>query len=282
MKTERNKYLILNYIFIICLVVLFVNDHFLKAQFSNGLTGKLSDIVGIVILPLLLTYIFPKLKTKSIWISALLFTFWKSPYSQSLIDFYNQLTFIQITRVVDYSDLSVLILLPVPYFLMHTIKEWNTFKIKNIQPFLVLFPTVLVLMSTSPPPSFYYTYSDGNFRCYKCNITVKHTQEEVIEKLRQANMVFDSIYPMSEFTHQRIPGLRSQDIHFYKINTMVIGQDTLRNLDFSMRSISDTKTTIYFNGMDINRTTSHDQLYRKIKKYYKSLILGRISDPLKK
>jgi len=282
MKTERNKYLILNYIFIICLVVLFVNDHFLKVQFSNGLTGKLSDIVGIVILPLLLTYIFPKLKTKSIWISALLFTFWKSPYSQSLIDFYNQLTFIQITRVVDYSDLFVLFLLPVPYFLMHTIKEWNTVKIKNIQPFLVLFPTVLVLMSTSPPPSFYYTYSDGNFRCNKCNITVKHTQEEVIEKLRQANMVFDSIYPMSEFTHQRIPGLRSQDIHFYKINTIVIGQDTLRNLDFSMRSISDTKTTIHFNGMDINRTTSHDQLYRKIKKYYKSLILGRISDPLKK
>jgi len=282
MKTERNKYLILNYIFIICLVVLFVNDHFLKTQFSNGFTGKLSDIVGIVILPLLLTYIFPKLKTKSIWISALLFTFWKSPYSQSLIDFYNQLTFIPITRVVDYSDLSVLILLPVPYFLMHAIKEWNTVKIKNIQPFLVLFPTILILMSTSPPPSFYYTYSDGNFRCYKCNITVKHTQEEVIEKLRQSNIVFDSIYPMSEFTHQRIPGLRSQDIHFYKINTMVIGQDTLRNLDFSMRSISDTKTTIHFNGMDINRTTSHDQLYRKIKKYYKSLILGRISDPLKK
>lgn len=263
-------------------MILFVNDHILKAQFSNILTGKLSDIVGIIILPLLLTYTFPKLKTNSLWISALLFTFWKSPYSQELINFYNQFTFIQITRVIDYSDLLVLFLLPVPYFLMQKIYKWEAIKINNIQPLFVLLPTVLVLMSTSPPPSFFYTYSNGTFRCHKCQISVKYTQDEVIEKLKGSNIIFDTIYPMSEFTHQRVPGLRSENIHFYKINKMVIDKDTLRNLDFSMRSISDAKTMIHFNGMDVNSKISYYQMNRKIKKYYKSLVLGEISSPLKK
>ena len=101
METNRNKYYLLNYVYLVCLLTLLLNDHYLKHEFSNWLTGKLSDVVGIIILPLLFAFTFPKLKRHSPWISAILFAFWKSPFSQTLIDLYNQIAFIQTSRTVD-------------------------------------------------------------------------------------------------------------------------------------------------------------------------------------
>ncbi|WP_326984667.1 hypothetical protein VUJ46_09105 [Chryseobacterium sp. MYb264] len=138
------------------------------------------------------------------------------------------------------------------------------------------------MMSTSPPVSLFYTYSNGTFKCHKCTVTVKYTQEEIVEKLKQSNIIFDSIYPMGKFPYQRAPSLANENIHFYKINKMIIDQDTLRNLDFSMRRINENKTIIHFNGMDVNSKISYYQMDRKIKKYYKSLVLGEISGSLKK
>lgn len=279
---KRNKYLLLNYIFIICLIILFLNDHFFKHEFCNWFTGKLSDIVGIIILPLLLNYIFPRLKNHSLWISALLFTFWKSSYSENLINFYNQFAFIQITRIVDYSDLFVLIFLPIPYLVIQKVEVWNYIKIKNVEPLFVLMPTLFILISTAPPASFYYTYSNGTFRCYKCNLSVHYSQNEIVEKLQKSNIVFDTILPIGNFALNRVPGFADENIHFYKINEMIIDKDTLRNLDFSMRSSKSDKTTIYFNGMDVNSKIPRYEMDRKIKKYYKSLVLKQISGSLKK
>lgn len=279
---KRNKYLLLNYIFIICLIILFLNDHFFKHEFSNWFTGKLSDIVGIIILPLLLNYIFPRLKNHSLWISALLFTFWKSSYSENLINFYNQFAFIQITRIVDYSDLFVLIFLPIPYLVIQKVEVWNYIKIKNVEPLFVLMPTLFILISTAPPASFYYTYSNGTFRCYKCNLSVHYSQNEIVEKLQKSNIVFDTILPIGNFALNRVPGFADENIHFYKINKMIIDKDTLRNLDFSMRSSKSDKTTIYFNGMDVNSKIPRYEMDRKIRKYYKSLVLKQISGSLKK
>ncbi|MFM8834327.1 MAG: hypothetical protein ACKOEV_11970, partial [Cytophagales bacterium] len=119
MEATRNKYYLLNIVFLASLVTLLLNDHYLKYAFSNWLTGKLSDVVGIIVLPLLLAFIFPKQKKYSVWMSALLFAFWKSPFSQSLIDLYNQIAFIQTSRIVDFTDMYVLLLLPVPYFIIY-------------------------------------------------------------------------------------------------------------------------------------------------------------------
>ena len=118
MNSIRDKKLILNYIFIFGIVILFLNDHFFKFYYSNFLTGKLSDICGIIIFPLFLTYIFPKLKERSVFLACTVFIFWKSEYSQSLIDLYNKYSFIQTSRIIDYSDLLVLILLRI-FHLFH-------------------------------------------------------------------------------------------------------------------------------------------------------------------
>lgn len=281
MKLQRNKYLILNYIFIACVVVLFLNDSFFKDTFSNWFTGKLSDIVGIIILPLILTYIFPKLKIHSIWISALLFIFWKSSYSEKAIEIYNQFTFIPITRIVDYSDILVIIFLPVSYYLIKKINRLHFLKIQKVNPAFILFPTGFVLMATAPPPSFAYTYSRGNLHCGKCNITVPMSQKEIVDRLKENQIIFDTIYPMSESkAYDKYSYLKDDSIHFYTINRFIIDKDTLKNVDFAMRSIGDNKTLFYFNGLQTSDDISTTRLFLKARKYYKKMIFKELSDAL--
>ncbi|ASK32834.1 hypothetical protein CEY12_19530 [Chryseobacterium sp. T16E-39] len=281
MKVNRNKYLLLNYVFVVCLFILFLNDHFFKYEFSNFLTGKLSDIVGIIILPLLLTYIFPKLKVHSLWVSALLFLFWKSSYSEGFINLYNQYALIPITRVIDYSDLVVFLLLPIPYYIIKNVENWNSIKVMHFHPLFVFIPSLFTLMATSPPPSFNYTRTKGNLHCFKCNITVNYSQEEIVRKLRNNNIVFDTIFPMNEKVLERNPYFRKNNIYFYKINQLVIDQDTLRNLDFAMRSIDRNKTKFYFNGMQVNENVSTAKLMRKARKHYRKMIFKELKTSLK-
>ena len=281
METTRNKYYILNFVFLVCVLLLFLNDHYLKFEFKNWLTGKLSDVVGIVILPLLLAYLFPKLKLYVLLVSAVLFTFWKSHLSQGLIDTYNKYAFIQTSRVVDYTDLYVLLLLPIPYFIITRIKSLNCIKIHKINPLLLLIPTTLVLMATSPPPSHYYTRSEGNLRCYKCNITVNHNQDEIVEKLRKLDIIFDSIATVDTLALKRVPGLKDENVHTYRLNQLIIDKDTLKNLDFTMRTVKNRKTKIYFNGMLVSDDISTFKVERHLRNYYKKLLFKELKDKLK-
>src|SRR3954462_10594003 len=113
MPTPRNKNLLLNPVFIIGLLLLTLNDHWLKMRYPGVLTGKLSDFAGMLIFPLFLAFLFPRQSGRpGHWVMPLLtglwFIFWKSPASTPLIDWYNTWTPIAITRIVDYSDLLAL------------------------------------------------------------------------------------------------------------------------------------------------------------------------------
>ncbi|MEP7230402.1 MAG: hypothetical protein ABI691_09130 [Ginsengibacter sp.] len=281
MNTARNKYYLLNLVFLFCVLVLFVNDHYLKLKFSNWLTGKLSDAAGIIIFPLLLAFLFPKLKRWVIQITALLFVFWKSSLSQTLIDFYNEHTFIQTSRVVDYTDLYVLVLLPVPYFIIRRINSLDLIKVNGVHQMVAFFPTIFILMATSPPPSYYYTRSAGNLQCYKCSITVHYNQSEIVKKLTELDIVFDSIVSIDSFALARVPGLKKENAQYYRLNRLIIEKDTLKNLDFTMRTIKEGKTKIYFNGMQVAEDISDYKLERKLRDYYKQILFKALKKKLK-
>jgi hypothetical protein len=282
METTRNRYYLLNIVFLISLVTLLLNDHYLKYAFSNWLTGKLSDVVGIIILPLLLAFIFPKLKKHSVWMSALLFAFWKSPFSQSLIDLYNQIAFIQTSRIVDFTDLFVLLLLPVPYFIIYRIDQLKFLKIHKVNILFILLLTVATLMATSPPPSHYYTRTEGNLACYRCNMTVNYNQDEIVWRLKEVNIVFDRITSIDSVVLERVPSLKKENVHVYRLNQLVIDKDTLRNLDFTMRTIKDGKTKIYFNGMQVSDDISTMKLEIKLRNYYKKLLFKELKNMLRR
>lgn len=101
-------------LFILALGLLLLNDFYLKYEFSNFLTGKLSDIAGLFLFPYFLSSLRIKW-TKTIYLGTVfLFMFWKSPFSQDLIN-WSQTIGIGFNRVIDYTDLVALFILPLSF-----------------------------------------------------------------------------------------------------------------------------------------------------------------------
>jgi len=270
--TMRNKNLILNSIFITGILVLFLNDHIFKFEFPGMLTGKLSDACGIVILPLLLTYIVPKVKEHSVWITMVLFTYWKSPYSQVVLDLYNQYVPIGISRVIDYSDLLVFVLLPIPYFLLKNDRYTASISIQKVNPMVIVLPSLLVLAATAPRKGGYVVMSKGNLHCYKCTLTIHQNSDTLLSKLSQNRIVFDSVVP---FRFKDGPAGVNDAKRLFK-HELIIGQDTLRNIDVTLISLKKNKTKIYFNGMDVSRKLTEEKLLNKLRRHYEKLIFEEL------
>lgn len=123
--------------FIVGLLILLLNDLVLKDQIGNELTGKLSDFAGLFIFPLFWVAFFPKHKNKVFLFTALAFVLWKSPMSQSFIETWNSLPFFSISRVVDYTDLYALFILPLAYQLEQKKLQLTTIQAKPIIPILI-------------------------------------------------------------------------------------------------------------------------------------------------
>jgi hypothetical protein len=101
--------------FLAGLSLLLLNDFLLKPLFHNWLTGKLSDFAGLFIFPLFWTVLFPRHKRAVYVLTAVLFAFWKSAYSQPLFDFCHEWLSLPISRTVDLTDLIALSVLPASY-----------------------------------------------------------------------------------------------------------------------------------------------------------------------
>jgi hypothetical protein len=89
-------------------MLLLLNDLVLKSAFHNALTGKLSDVAGMVVLATLGCALWPGRR----WIVAACasagFVYWKSASSEPLIELVNAVSPMRVGRVVDPTDLVVL------------------------------------------------------------------------------------------------------------------------------------------------------------------------------
>jgi len=101
--------------FIIVTLLLFINDFLLKNLYPGEITGKISDFTGMFIFPIFLYSLIGRKKRLVFLFSGLSFILWKSPLSVGFIDLWNSLTFIQIGRVIDYTDLVALLIIPIAY-----------------------------------------------------------------------------------------------------------------------------------------------------------------------
>jgi|GEM_PF-889105 len=137
---------VLNYVFIIGLVILILNDHLLKEVFGNWWTGKLSDFAGVLILPMFIQYLFP-IKTKNAAIiTVLFFVFWKSPYSQFIIDGFNSIGLFSINRAVDYTDFLAFAILPLSVFVLNNTDKFKVDFSNNLSQKLATYAVVFVAM----------------------------------------------------------------------------------------------------------------------------------------
>jgi hypothetical protein len=110
----KHSNLLRSKLFLLGVVVLAVNDHYLKLAYPNWFTGKLSDFAGLFILPIFLSAISPRLIKFNYIFSALAFIIWKSPLVEPLIVGGNAIG-IPLHRTVDPTDLIALAILPLSY-----------------------------------------------------------------------------------------------------------------------------------------------------------------------
>jgi len=115
-------------LFIVSLVVLLINDNYLKGAYGNWFTGKLSDFAGLFFFTLFWCAFFPKRSTLIAYLVSFFFLYWKSPASEPFIQVWNEVFyFYNIGRVVDYTDCIALIMVPlaVLYFKGQGILEYR-------------------------------------------------------------------------------------------------------------------------------------------------------------
>lgn len=101
--------------FVAGLIVLLANDFVLKQAYPGVLTGKLSDFAGLFIFPMFWAAFRPRWSREIYVATALAFMWWKSPWSQGAIDGWNALELWDVGRVVDWTDLAALAVLPLSY-----------------------------------------------------------------------------------------------------------------------------------------------------------------------
>lgn len=265
MKAQRNKYLLFNWLFISGLVLLALNDHFLKWQFSNWFTGKISDVVGLFILPMFILFIFPKLKTYAISLCGLFFIFWKLPVSESFINTYNQFSIIPIVRTIDYSDLFALIILPASHFFIKRIERYRLINNPkySLSPLFLLIPSCLIFMATSPPIS-YYMKPDGDIHIGKY-YKMKVSKDVVLMKLKEEG------YSVKVDTAKK----DSTGVDYYVIENVVFSnkKDTIKSLEFGFMGNLILVNNIRLNG---DFKVSEWRELKRYSKYYKKLIKAGI------
>ncbi|WP_422001915.1 hypothetical protein [Reyranella sp.] len=94
---------------LVALVALLVlNDFVLKPALHDWMTGKLSDFAGLAASTIFLLALWPR-QARIVGASVcILFVFWKSPWSQGVIDSANAVSSLGLGRTVDWSDLIAL------------------------------------------------------------------------------------------------------------------------------------------------------------------------------
>jgi hypothetical protein len=171
--------------FIYALVLVLLNDFILKYSFPCWLTGKLSDFAGLFVFAVFWMAFFPKRKNMIVGATAILFTWWKSPLSQSLIEFWNRVMFYSIDRVIDYSDLMALLVLPLA---VKFCKSDNVTRFQ-VSPNLMIALSFFVFCSTSAIEPKLYKYPNPQVYVFKCEID----SSAVFEKaLNMGDFVKDS------------------------------------------------------------------------------------------
>ena len=275
---QRNPNLLLNPVFLTALLLLICNDQYWKYAYGNILTGKLSDFSGMVLLPLVLSFLFPTWRARSIWFSTLLFLFWKSPWSGPFIDFYNQFAPIPISRVVDYTDYLAFLILPLPYWLISCYTRTNQRNRMTWRPIAswgVLLITSLSFIATQPPPSFSFQHNTGNVSFYNCKYKMEMTREQVLQKLRSEGLKVMVDTALASQIHLRnyiySDSILAHDPPFYRIPQLAIEKDTVYEVQFSLMTRIDNQVFFLLNGLRVEGL-AETEVTRKLRRMYRKAL----------
>ena len=193
--------LLLHPVFVLSLFLLLANDLSWKYEYHNWLTGKLSDVAGMVVLPVFLLAVFPNCSRKVRLLScAAFFVWWKSPLSQPVIDELNTAFHLPVHRVVDPGDLLALVVLPFALIMKPVSFTRHSIAFHSLRWALGLI-TVVSLCSTSMPyRSLFMAHPDSREIYFGESWTQKQPATAILQSLRAKGITYrlDSVmyYPV--------------------------------------------------------------------------------------
>lgn len=278
--------LLLHPLFLLSLFLLVANDHWWKQAFGNALTGKISDFAGVLVLAVFLVACLRFSKVSAIILTAFIFTWWKSPLSQPFINAFH------LTRVIDYSDLFALLILPL-VFLMHPFGY--KYSIKYVSLVVGLF-TFMAMVATSLPYQPGFRYPPGRMAVNK-EWKMKLTVDEFFQKLDSLHITWrkdsveylpaaagqlmlvtksgkDSIYHMTRVDQLKDTILLYEERlgEHYVIPSLVIEKDTITNIRFRLLD-QGKKRVLHVMSMTIpSNMSSAFMIERSVRKRYNKLI----------
>lgn len=266
----KRKELILNPFFIIGLVLLILNDFYLKYEFGNFITGKLSDFAGLLIFPMFIAAVYPKSSKYLSLITGIVFFIWKLPLFSPVIDAINTLPFISIGRVVDYSDYMALLILPFSHYLInkHEYRDISQIikleRVRHAFSFVLLTVAFFAFCATSAP---YRMVPAGSILIDK-SYDIKLPKDSVINSIKRLGYNCD-FHEKDSLEYRSRAYYQTDDIvryyHFDKIETV---RDTIASVKYHLDSLKPDKTRLTI----INVTLSRDgniQDWKRLKRLSK-------------
>jgi hypothetical protein len=173
-----------NPLFIIAVLVMLINDWYLKQTYPGFISGKLSDFTGLFAFPFFIAALFPGRTGWVYIITFILFLYWKSPLAQPFIDGL-QILGIPLNRVVDYSDYIALSILPLSYYTFKVSPLYRA--IPALLNMLIFFSALSFLAdSYGRPVTFTNINKTYTFNCSKRELVsrINSMQLEYIHKLQ--------------------------------------------------------------------------------------------------
>lgn len=271
----KRRELILNPYFIVGLIVLLLNDFYLKYQFGNFVTGKLSDFAGLLIFPMFVTSIIPSLRKKISLLSGIGFFIWKLPLFTPVIDLINQFSFIPIHRVIDYSDYIALLILPLSHYLINNSEGFVLIGKRRIISFLrlsLLGVSFCAFCATSMPRV--WEAPQGTIYIDK-SYTVKLPKDSVINTIKQLGYNCD--FYQGDTLGQN--DYRTFTIDYYQTDNIILTDDgfhadTILNVKYTLTEIKPSKTKLTIINVTLPKE-GHIQDWKNLKrlsKRYDSLL----------
>lgn len=200
--------------FLIAVFTLILNDFYLKQQFSNFFTGKLSDFAGLFAFPFFFSALFPRGKKWIYLVTGLGFILWKLPCTDVLISIWNEYIPYSIGRAIDYSDYIALLILPISYkYSPNKHLMYNNY-LKKVLKTCIICITLFSFMATAG--------THGNIKIYKVNHS-KYRIEKAVRELfaRHPNLVVPDNYQNLTKPHilgpegdQEISKLNADSVNF--------------------------------------------------------------------
>lgn len=161
---NKNLNLLLNPLYLLALLILILNDHFLKANYPSFLTGKLSDFSGIFMFTVFI-YVLIKSYIKYNYqlillhiVVAISFVIWKIAPVEIILSKISELTSLPVPfRVKDPTDLIALSILFLSYWFILKFKNKTATlyfpAVKNILLVMIVAISGWSIMATSVPIS---------------------------------------------------------------------------------------------------------------------------------